>query len=93
MNEPDFVMSALAEIGAMRRVLVQALALKLMEEPSPVHALAILDHQLTRTATTPPADTGLDPAISDMLAAMTDERIGALVGDLKRVLGGMAGPV
>ena len=91
MKNSDFVLAALAEIGAMRRLLIQALVLKLVEEPEPMQVLALLGKQLTNAVTTPPSDSGLDPAVSDLLAAMTDERMDSLVGDLRLALDGLTG--
>ena len=84
MTQPDFMLSAMAEIGAMRKLLVHALALRLIEEPAPMEVLDFLGLQLTATPT-PPADTGsaLDPALSDYLAALTDEHTETLVRDLR----------
>lgn len=78
------MLSAMAEIGAIRRLLVHALALRLIDEPAPMEVLDFLGMQLTARPTAP-ADTGgaLDPAMSDYLAALTDEHTESLVRDLR----------
>ena len=84
MSESEQLLSISAEIGAMRAVLTHTLALRLLEEPDPNTALCIVRAQLTGAATKPPSEpTGLDPAMSDLLAALTDERIEALLEELR----------
>ncbi|MFN6978067.1 MAG: hypothetical protein ACK4OP_08090 [Gemmobacter sp.] len=85
MPTPETLLAAMAEIGAMRNLLVQALALRLIEDPAPQQSVDFLGRMLTAMPTQPPAGqaTGLDPAVSDYLAALTDERTAALVDDLR----------
>jgi hypothetical protein len=85
MPASETLLAAMAEIGAMRNLLVHALALRLIEEPAPMQTLDFLGRMLTALPTQPPAGqvTGLDPAVSDLLAALTDERTAALVDDLR----------
>ena len=84
MTQPEFMLSAMAEIGAMRNLLLHALTLRLIEEPAPLQMLDLIGHQLTATPTQP-GDSGgaLDPAMSDYLAALTDERTQGLVEELR----------
>ena len=85
-------MAAMAEIGAIRNVFVHAVALKLLEDPDPVRTLSMIDRHLT-AAPTEPTDSGgaLDPAMSDMLAAMTDDRTQALIEDVNKRLAAFLG--
>jgi hypothetical protein len=85
------MLSALAELGAMRNVLVHSIALRLLEEGNPLQTLAMLDEQLTSARAEPDElGAGLDPAVSDHLASMTDDRTRALLTDvssrLQRIL-------
>ncbi|SPH23635.1 hypothetical protein DEA8626_02701 [Defluviimonas aquaemixtae] len=84
MRHNEFMLAAMAEIGAMRKLLVHALALRLIEEPAPMEVLDFLGLQLTATPTAP-SNTGgaLDPVTSDYLAALTDEHTDSLVNDLR----------
>lgn len=86
-------LAAMAEIGAMRNILIQALALRLVDEDAPLHAVDMLGRMISAVPTVPPAGqvTGLDPAVSDMLAALTDERTAALVAELRNRVELMAG--
>jgi len=83
----DLMLAAIAEIGAIRSVVVHAIALRLLEEPDPLQTLAVMDRQITAEPTLP-ADTAgaLDPAMSDLLAALTDDRRQALVDDVNKQL-------
>lgn len=93
MNQNDFTLAALAEIGAIRHLLVQAVALRLLDEGDPLHTLAMLDRQLTAAQTQPTElGAGLDPAISDHLASLTDDRVRALLDDVSRRLAGILTP-
>jgi hypothetical protein len=86
-------LAAMAEIGAMRNIMIQALALRLLDEEAPLHAVDMLGRMVSAVPTQPPAGevTGLDPAVSDMLAALTDERTAALVAELRNRVELMAG--
>lgn len=83
----------MAEIGALRTLIIHAIALRVMEEPDPFMALNVIQGQLT-AAPTVPDDGGstLDPAMSDLLAALTDERIESLMNDLRQRLAMFAAP-
>lgn len=83
MSTEKNMMAAMAEIGAIRHVVQHAIVLRILEEPEPRLTFAFLDRQLTERSTEPnSAGSDLDPAISDMLAAMTDERIRSLLDDI-----------
>jgi len=80
----EHILAAIAELGALRRVLVHAIALRLIEEPAPMQALDMIGLQLTSVPTQPPlTGSTLDPAVSDLLAALTDERTQSLVDDVR----------
>jgi hypothetical protein len=93
MPTAESLIAAMAEIGAMRNLLVQALALRLVDETSPEHAVEMLGRFAVALPTQPPEGqvTGLDPAVSDYLAALTDERTAALVDDVRSRVRMMAG--
>jgi hypothetical protein len=92
MQTHDFTLAALAEIGALRNLVVHAVALRLLDEPDPLQTLAFIDHQLTSNQTMP-GDVGgaLDPAMSDLLAALTDDRTQGLVNDVRARLASILG--
>jgi hypothetical protein len=92
MRTEDFLLSAMAEIGAMRRLLVQALALRLMDDAAPFQTLELIGGLLAASPTTPaPGGSTLDPALSDMLAALTDEHALSLVADVRARLTALTG--
>lgn len=70
MPAAESVIAAMAEIGAMRNLRVQALALRLVDEASPQNAVDMLGRLAVALPTQPPEGrvTGLDPAVSDYLA-------------------------
>jgi hypothetical protein len=72
----EITISLLAHLSAHRRLLINLYALGFMAEPDPVKA-AELERKKFADAPTqaPERGSGLDPATSDMLAAMTDEAI------------------
>ena len=84
MHNQEFTLSALAEIGALRNLVVHAVALRLLDESDPLQTLAFMDRHLTSKRTLP-GDVGgaLDPAMSDLLAALTDDRTQSLVADVR----------
>ncbi|MFO1129448.1 MAG: hypothetical protein U1E66_13570 [Rhodospirillales bacterium] len=70
------LLSLLAHISAHRRLLINAYACGLIEEPDPAEAARELQRTFAQSPTlAPPQGSGLDPATSDMVAAMTDEAI------------------
>jgi hypothetical protein len=70
------LLSLLAHVSAQRRLLINAYACGFMDEPDPVAAARELQETFTRSPTlAPPGGSGLDPATSDLVAAMTDEAI------------------
>lgn len=84
MRSEELMLSAMAEIGAMRRLLVHVIALRLMDEAAPMATLDLIGGLLTATPTAPAAAGGrLDPAVSDLLSALTDERTASLVDDVR----------
>jgi hypothetical protein len=72
----EMTISLLAHLSAHRRLLINLYAIGFMAEPDPVEA-AELERKKFADAPTqaPERGSGLDPATSDMLAAMTDEAI------------------
>lgn len=70
------LLAILAHVSAQRRLLINAYACGFIDEPDPVAAARCLQDNFARSPTLAPADgNGLDPATSDMVAAMTDESI------------------
>jgi hypothetical protein len=84
MHQDEFLLAAMAEIGAMRKLMLSALALRLLEETEPLQALEMLGGLVTATPTMPAkAGRPIDPAMSDLLAAMTDEQVSGMIDDLR----------
>ena len=76
----EVTISLLAHLSAHRRLLINLYAVGFMTDPDPVLA-AELERKKFADAPTqaPERGGGLDPATSDMLAAMTDEAIADLL--------------
>jgi hypothetical protein len=78
----------LAETNALRALLVNVFADKFLKEPDPLGAAKVVQNMFSQTPTRPPADGNLDPALSDVLTAMTDEAIDDIMSAvIKRVEG------
>ncbi len=70
------LLSLLAHVSAQRRLLINAYACGFLDEPDPVSAARDLQETFSHSPTlAPPNGNGLDPATSDLVAAMTDEAI------------------
>ncbi|MCP5364654.1 MAG: hypothetical protein H6905_05420 [Hyphomicrobiales bacterium] len=72
----NMLMTLLAHLSAQRRLLINAYVCGFLDEPDPVEAAK--DVQLSfhaRPTQAPENGNGLDPALSDHLAALTDEAI------------------
>jgi hypothetical protein len=70
------LLSLLAHVSAQRRLLINAYACGFVDEADPVAAARELQETFSRSPTlAPPSGNGLDPATSDLVAAMTDEAI------------------
>lgn len=81
-------LALLAHLGAQRAILVQLLVLQLLQEPDPVGRATLLRDLLRQRGVVPPASgTDLDPATSDLLAAMTEEEIERI---MEQVIGHLA---
>ncbi|WP_341368298.1 hypothetical protein [Yoonia sp. BS5-3] len=84
MHQDEFLLSAMAQVGAMRKLVLSALALRLIEESEPLQALNMLGTLVTATPTMPAkTDQAIDPAMSDMLAAMTDDHVSGMIDELR----------
>ncbi len=79
----------LAETSALRALLVNIFADKFLKEPDPLGAAKVVRNMFARTPTRPPADGNLDPAISDVLTAMTDEAIDDIMAAVVRRVEGL----
>lgn len=84
MNEQQ--LTILAELSALRAVLVRLQVLGLLSEPDPLAAARTMRAMLTERPTIPPAENPFDAATSDLLAGMTDERIEAIMDEVVAVL-------
>jgi hypothetical protein len=81
-------LTLLAEVSALRAVLVDIFADRFLKEPDPLGAAKVVRTMFARTPTRPPVEGNLDPAISDLLTAMTDEAIDDIMSAVvKRVEG------
>ena len=80
-------MQIFAEINAQRYLLAQLWAQRLLVEPDPLASAIVTKEELRKRATKPPrTGTGLDPATSDVLAAMTDEHIAEIMDQAMALL-------
>jgi hypothetical protein len=69
-------LTLLAHLGAHRRLLIDLYTGRVMREEQPAEAARRLRDAFARAPTrAPEGGSGLDPATSDLLAAMTDEMI------------------
>lgn len=70
------LMTLLAHLSAHRRLLINAYVCGFLDEPDPIEAAQQLRYSFAaRPTQAPETGSALDPAVSDMLAAMTDEAI------------------
>lgn len=70
------MLTLLAHLSAHRRLLINLYTSTLMDEPGAVRTAEALRETFAKTPTqAPEGGSGIDPATSDMLAAMTDEAI------------------
>jgi hypothetical protein len=69
-------LTVLAQLSAHRELLVTALTYRFIQEREPLRAARLVQESFARSPTmAPPEGTALDPATSDLLAAMTDEAV------------------
>ena len=74
MNQ--FELTILAQLSAHRELLVTLFVYRFLQEVNPLRSAYIVKDMFDDSPTTAPRDgTCLDPATSDLLAAMTDEAI------------------
>ena len=74
MNQ--FEITILAQLSAHRELLVTTFVYRFLQEHDPLLAAQMVKDMFQDSPTTAPRDgTSLDPATSDLLAAMTDEAI------------------
>jgi hypothetical protein len=70
------MLTLLAHLSAHRRLLINLYTSTLMDEPGAVRTAEALRETFAKTPTqAPERGSGIDPATSDLLAAMTDEAI------------------
>ncbi|MDS4012396.1 MAG: hypothetical protein RKK15_13460 [Defluviicoccus sp.] len=84
------LMTLLAHLSAQRRLLINAYVSGFLEEDDPLAAAKRLRFSFAERPTqAPEAGTDLDPAVSDLLAAMTDEAIedfmDRVIGQLQQI--------
>lgn len=74
MNQ--FELTILAQLSAHRELLVTLFVYRFLQEANPLKSAYMVKDMFDDSPTTAPRDgTCLDPATSDLLAAMTDEAI------------------
>ena len=80
-------LALLVETSALRALVVNLYADKFMKESDPIQAAKALRALFSANPTRPPAKGGnLDPVISDLVSAMTDESIDSVMATVvKRV--------
>ena len=72
----QFELTLLAQLSAHREMLVTLFVYRFLQEANPLQAAYLVKDMFEDSPTTAPRDgTCLDPATSDLLAAMTDEAI------------------
>lgn len=77
-------LTLLAHLSAHRRLLINLFTMKFIDNPEPMEAASALRERFAGHPTqAPDGGSGLDPVVSDMLAAMTDDAIDDL---LQRVI-------
>jgi len=91
-------MTILAQTSALREMLVNLHVHRFLEEPDPVGAAKIARTIMTQAPTLPPkGGNNLDPATSDVLAAMTDEAVESMmdrvIEKLEHLLAGGSSPL
>jgi hypothetical protein len=70
------LLTLLAHLSAHRRLLINAYVCGFLDEPEPTDAACALRQSFAdRPTQAPESGSSLDPAVSDLLAAMTDEAI------------------
>ncbi|MGI9435087.1 MAG: hypothetical protein ACR2Q4_09730 [Geminicoccaceae bacterium] len=80
----QFELTILAQLSAHRELLVTQSVYRFLQEAHPLEAAYTVKEMFADSPTTAPKDgTSLDPATSDLLAAMTDE---ALEDVMERVI-------
>ncbi len=73
----------LAQLGAQRAILLRLLVLTLLQEPDPLRSLLLVREIFRDNPVQPPAESGLDPAVSDLLAGMADEEVERILGEVE----------
>lgn len=74
MNQ--FELTILAQLSAHRELMVTLFVYRFLQESNPLKSAYLVKEMFEDSPTTAPRDgTCLDPATSDLLAAMTDEAI------------------
>jgi hypothetical protein len=72
----QFELTLLAQLSAHRELMVTLFVYRFLQEANPLKAAYLVKDMFDDSPTTAPRDgTCLDPATSDLLAAMTDEAI------------------
>lgn len=72
----QFELTLLAQLSAHRELMVTLFVYRFLQETNPLNAAYLVKGMFEDSPTTAPRDgTCLDPATSDLLAAMTDEAI------------------
>lgn len=84
MADPTFTLTMLANLSAHRRLLIYLFGMSLGTAADPVEAARELREKFRQNPTkAPPAGTPLPPAVSDHVAAMTDEAIDELLAQVQ----------
>ncbi len=73
----------LAHLGAQRAILLRLLVLTLLREPDPLGTVRLVRELFRDHPVQPPAESGLDPAVSDLLAGMADEEVERIMGEVE----------
>ncbi len=72
-----------AHLSAQRAVLVRLLVLTFLQEPDPLQAVRLVRDLFRESPVQPPPESGLDPAVSDLLAGTADEEVERIMAEVE----------
>ncbi len=88
MRQTELVL--LAHLSAQRAILSRLLVLTFLAEPDPPQAVRLVRGLFRANPVQPPPESGLDPAVSDLLASVTDEEIDRILTEVEAELAARA---
>ncbi len=88
MRQTELVL--LAHLSAQRAILSRLLVLTFLAEPDPLQAVRLVREMFRANPVQPPPESGLDPAVSDLLAGMADEEVERILSEVEDQLAARA---